>query len=183
MLKGGSNGKKTSHAFSSGYISWSRTWSFSKRHNDQYVSVPGTITRVDVTFQESTNFTNSRNLKFMWIPDKYKKYLYFAVMQATECQSMNRVLNYSYCLNHSFLLDKTKSHRYFVFVRRSHTFHHQLNTTRESPHVVQVSQLKSWAEALHLCEEAGGYLPQFRNREELEEFIAFVKLSSDTPPC
>ena len=42
--------------------------------------------------------------------------------------------------------------------------------------------LVSWKEASDLCREAGGYLPNFRSRNELEELISLMKLSEDINP-
>ena len=42
--------------------------------------------------------------------------------------------------------------------------------------------LVSWKETSDLCREAGGYLPIFRSRNELEELISLMKLSEDINP-
>ena len=42
--------------------------------------------------------------------------------------------------------------------------------------------IKSWTEASQLCKLIGGYLPLIRNRDELDEIIAFLKLSKNMPP-
>ena len=42
--------------------------------------------------------------------------------------------------------------------------------------------LISWTNASKLCKEAGGYLPHFSDREELEELVALLKLSETIPP-
>ena len=33
-----------------------------------------------------------------------------------------------------------------------------------------------------MCKSIGGYLPLIRNQDELDEIIAFLKLSEDMPP-
>ena len=46
----------------------------------------------------------------------------------------------------------------------------------------KVKNIKSWTEASYLCQSIGGYLPLIRNRDELDEIIAFLKLSKNMPP-
>ena len=42
--------------------------------------------------------------------------------------------------------------------------------------------LTSWKDAAALCKSIGGYLPFFFSKEDLEEFIALLKLLSTFPP-
>ena len=47
---------------------------------------------------------------------------------------------------------------------------------RDRMDIVQYEKSLSWEQASQLCRDAGGSLPYFTSRDELEEFIAFIKL-------
>ena len=40
----------------------------------------------------------------------------------------------------------------------------------------------SWNEGSQLCKDIGGYLPYFTGREQLEEFVGFLKFSTNITP-
>ena len=64
---------------------------------------------------------------------------------------------------------------YYVFFRIFN-----LDFTSTFPDMLK--KLVSWNEASDACQSIGGSLPIIRSREELDELIALVKLSSFFPP-
>ena len=117
---------------------------------------------LDITNEEYFNVSVS----LMWIHDIFSKY---SLMLQTNSQSpylSNRLKFVASSFNRSF----TGSKKCYLLFK---------NATVQS---LKNQHLKSWSEASDLCREAGGNLPYFISRTDLEELIALLKLSTDLLP-
>ena len=106
------------------------------------------------------------SVSLMWIHDIFSKY---SLMLQTNSQSpylSNRLKFVASSFNRSF----TGSKKCYLLFK---------NATVQS---LKNQHLKSWSEASDLCREAGGNLPYFISRTDLEELIALLKLSTDLLP-
>lgn len=92
-------------------------------------------------------------------------------IEIKECnRDFRNILPYSYCVNHSSLINRRKNILFFrqFFTRKYPTPKYKITRT--------------WIEANKLCQSVGGNLPIMRSREELDELIALTKLSTSIPP-
>ncbi len=120
------------------------------------------IMTLGITNEEYFNVSVS----LMWIHDIFSKY---SLMLQTNSQSpylSNRLKFVASSFNRSF----SGSKKFYLLFK---------NGTVQS---LKNQHLKSWSKASDLCREAGGNLPYFISRTDLEELIALLKLSTDLLP-
>ncbi len=142
------------------------------------------------------------NVKVSCIYENYKKYEHFLHKAGAQCNTTLKLQKGLSCLTFTF----DNHRRCLVFLRQNDTLANSSgqiifnsgkslcehtekgNVPRNNPFhdfialISQVTrptmnQLTSWAESSQMCRYAGGYLPSFTGREQLNEFVAFVKLS------
>ena len=125
------------------------------------------------------NNTVNIPVKTVWIHDNYKKFSYYVNTRRRKCIDVNYTsLYYSECLS----------------FRSSNGSHSRLNTKRYilfNMYLVHGKLLQyfrhhspaySWEESSQLCREAGGILPFFTSRDDLQELLTLLKFSEDIPP-
>ena len=108
------------------------------------------------------------SLELCWVTDEFKMYDYHLKTEPSICMNSS-LFKYdcNYCLNFSYLRQKTHRSKYYIFFRSYNIKFSLLDNTK----------LKSWNEASLMCQSVGGYLPITRSREEPNELIALIKLS------
>ena len=97
--------------------------------------------------------TNNTKLTVTWLPENYNMYLEF-LNQPRKSFSPHNFTSLSYYV---------PGEMYFIAVK-----HFKLKLT--------------WEQASKHCRDMGGYLPYFTNRKQLEELLAFMKLSRHVRP-
>ena len=127
------------------------------------ISLPGVMFEAKLSLNSMPkNSTESiPPLKVLWINDNYKKYTSFHDIKPRNCSSGYEILRGKVCFNFTL----SRNERKYILLSFSHT-----------------GLKKSWNEASELCRRIDAYLPVFENREDLEELVAFIKLSGHSIP-
>ncbi len=128
---------------------------FSHANMCKYVALPGTPHCL--ILGPSKLFSNGTTL---WGFKHFSEKLVALVIDPQKCtQDFRTLFSCSYCLNYTsqnyLYLQKCETHSFLLMV--------------------------SWTQASKLCREAGGHLPSFNSRDEMEAFVALLKLSLDMP--
>ena len=137
--------------------------------HQKYISLPGAFMSFEAQFRyldikyEHTLMNSSLKVFIIWTFDKYKEYKHFFYQKATECLESAKPKSSNICLN----ISSRNNRKYFTIFNFL-----ALNKLREV----------SWNEASEMCKGIGGYLPFFTFKKDLDELIAFLKLSQAIPP-
>ena len=133
-----------------------------------FIYLPGQMKNVTLYAQNLT--VKNLILKVTWISDVFSPYLKFLQTPWEPCyQPNNTVFTCEKC-SHLILENKFRFVQYILFTK--YIYRQQLPK----------SVLNSWEDASEICRDAGGYLPYFTSREELEEPISLLKISFDIQP-
>ena len=143
-------------------------FSFSKKHKHQIIALPGLLYHVSMALIEGRGSI----LNIYWVLDNYADYDYFLKEDPEKCND-HFVFSYPLCFNYSNV-GPTKSEHYYVFFWNVYRLYDRKDRRRKA--------LKSWLEANKLCTSINGYLPILRNKDELNELIALLRLSKLIPP-
>ena len=118
-------------------------------------------------------------VKTFWIHDNYKKFSYYVNTKGKKCIGVNNTsLYYSDCLSFQFSNgshSRLNTKKYILF--NMYLVHGKL-----MQYFKHHSPAYSWEESSQLCREAGGFLPSFTNRDDLQELLTLLKFSKDIPP-
>ena len=186
---------------------WQSTVTFTNWKKYNYISLPGTMLKVQLKKAKKMADTV---LKVAWINDIYK--LYFPLLfhrNKKSCPTVEsqfsgpklwgRYISVDQIIKNksdylwrrcSFQINspgRKETREYILFDRYVLSF---IVFRGEPEELIGPSQryfppkryLTSWNGASALCRSYGMYLPYFYSREELEEFIAILKLSNSVPP-
>lgn len=137
-------------------------------------------------------FSTQAVLKLYWLDDNYEN---VNDVSTAPCTPLSTQKQYVYCLNYSMT---GKDPKFTLFLRENlgvgkiFEFYllYESKLKLEEPtggdrykKPLNISRsLRSWNEGNNLCQSAGGHLPHFNSEEELDEFIALIKLSPYVPP-
>ena len=176
-------------------LKWTSVVSLSREISQKTISLPGILR--SVTF-EALNFFQNYTINVHWIPELLSRNFYQPHNDRFCHKDVMIRTKHNYCLNYTSV---QSSYLFFWnFTQYLHCYYvpsTHSNVDRESWAAVgftipknnkcpkQQSKAKvinSWTEASKLCKSIGGYLPLIRNRDEMDEIIAFLKLSEDMPP-
>ena len=173
---------------------WKFTSYFMSSSRSRFISLSIGAEEVQILFEQTKGIEDkSVYVKGTWIDDMYEKYYHFLKDSAQKC-SQKISTNFTFCLNFSSFAQSVKT-RHYIFLGNlimdpSYFSNHYAGVTlkneidliklknglRERIDIVESQKSLSWEEASQLCRDARGYLPYFTSRDELEEFIAFIKL-------
>ncbi len=113
---------------------------------------------------------NTTSSVLQWIYDRYRKHFMLQIQDITRCKTQNLFShNTSYCLN---IFTRSKENRIkLTIVVSKIVVKHRVTTTKSY----------SWVNASSLCQKVGAQLPVLYSREQLDELISMIKLSSQIP--
>ncbi len=122
---------------------------------------------------------NGRNIIVTWNKEKYIVLLENRATMESRCSNVPAVVGDSVCLKFTNNLEQS----YFFMGK---IFHLEMGKAKSSFRRTRTEMKasvtrKSWYEALLLCHKLGGHLPVFLSREELQTFLAMIKLSYSFP--
>ena len=130
----------------------------------KFISLIGIVDRVQLKAMSVFNYSieDIPYLNVFWMYDNYQKYTLFHQNKPRNCSTVYGILGGIVCFN--FTLSRNQRRRYTLL-----SFSH-------------ARMKKSWNEASELCRRVDAYLPIVENREDLEELMAFIKLSGPLVP-
>ena len=113
-----------------------------------------------------TTMENKEALTVTWLNDMNNQYTKLRKVIDQDCLNLTIITRDLTCISFSKPITNMSSRKYYLIISFFST------------------KLKlSWEDAAELCEKRfGGYLPWFKDKESLDEILAFFKLSSDIPP-
>ena len=148
--------------------------SFRELNKGKVFSLPDKMDTLKITLQEPVGVGISGNINIMWLHNNYMKFFKNSNPFWTKCYPFEKRfynLGYRKCLNISFV----KPQYHYIIYSKEFSF---LDFER----LKDTSSYISWSEASELCREVDGYLPYFTSRKELDELLAFLKLSPEIHP-
>ena len=175
-------------------LEWTSVLSLFRDISGKTISLPGVLKSITL---ETLSYVKNNTINVHWIPDlfsrnfdqSYKRFCHKDLLTKTKS---------SYCLNYTsiqnsyiFLWNFTQYLKCYLVLHPkweniSSLFEDvgfKISKGNKCPTQQPKGKvIKSWKEAFNLCKSIGGTLPLLRNRDELEEIIAFLKLSKDMPP-
>ena len=109
-------------------------------------------------------------IKVVWLSNNYRK--------ISKHSNMCRHLPYGTTTSlKCFNFSQSGLKRKYLYFQESYP-----EKSKDISKINNFKDLLSWTEASDLCMEAGGYLPHFSSRNELDELISLMKLSKDITP-
>ncbi len=143
-------------------LSWEHTVIRHQIDNNYYISLPMAFERAAIDKSQNSGL-HGETLQGTYISDVYNDFVYHKKTVSQTCSTHSQKYSSSHCQNISF--------------GNQHTKHFLVFTDLMSPLLN-----KSWREADEMCESVGGTLPYFLSRTDLEEVVAFFKLSPHALP-
>ena len=170
-------------------LKWNSTSMQCRSGGIYFISVPGKATDVHI-FKSKVRINksglhefhikrilNNMSISISHVHDNYNKYSYLTNQNMSNCDNILTASLHGFrCFNIS--IPAQCNFHYILFEKRM-TYDYRSSRQREYP---SDRHLSSWEQASELCRNAGAYLPSFTNREDLEEWLAWLKLSKDIPP-
>ena len=169
--------------------------SLSRNCSRKTIILPGVLRSVTL---ERLSFVQNNIINVHWIPDLFSKIFYKSYQSLCHKDVLTKT-KHNYCLNYTstqnsylffwnftqylqcYFIQHPKLRNYIRLILVEYGFtipkNNQCPTEQSKEKVI-----KTWTEAFNLCKSIGGTLPLFRNRDELDEIITFLKLSKDMPP-
>ena len=178
-------------------LNWTSVVSLSREISQKTVSLPGNLR--SVTFK-ALNFVQSYTINVHYIQDVFSQNSYRTNNERFCHKDIMTTAKINYCLNHTsvqnsylFFWNFTKYLQCYYVPPFFMTGYDRVKSWAEVGFTIpkngkcpkqqsKAKVIKSWTEASKLCKSIGGYLPLIRNRDELDEILAFLKLSEDMPP-
>ena len=150
--------------------------SFWELVHGKIISLPEKIDAIGITLTVPISNDKSAKLKVMWMQTNYIKHFKHPISSLTDSTKCyinveKSALGYKACLDVSFI---NSPYHYILY---SKEFAHS-----DLERLTDPSGYTSWREASKLCRDIGGYLPYFTSREELDQLLAWLKLSPDIHP-
>ena len=182
------------------HLDWTSAVSLSRDNSKKLIGLPGSLRSVTL---EPLSFIQNYTINLYWIPDLFKRSSYQSDNERFCDKDVLAKTKFSYCLNYTsvqnsylFLWHFTQYLQCYVtapqsallfFMRQDALTWKKRGFTSPKNNKCPTQQskgkvAKSWTEVSNLCKSIGGTLPLLRNRGELDEIIAFLKLSEDMPP-
>ena len=130
-------------------------------------------------YKNNLNHTANIPVKLVWIHDNYKKFSNHVNRKGRKCTAANDTsVYYSDCMSFQSTYGRHSrlSTRNYIF------FNMYLVHGKFWYYFGHHSPVYSWEETSQLCREAGGFLPFFTSRDDLQELLTLLKLSEDIPP-
>ncbi len=147
---------------------WSNELLF-RCNTEHLVSLSGKMYEMGVEPMKS-NGLDGETLVVKWIHDAFNTFSYTSYSHAFSCNASTDTFITGVCLNFS---SANQFGRYYVILGKISTIK---NIEFDSDFMV------SWKGGSAICEEIGGDLPYFTNKEEQDELVALMKLSPDVYP-
>ena len=172
-------------------LNWTSVVSMSTDISRKTISLPGILKYVTL---ETLSFAQDNTINVHWNTDFfsrnfYKSYEGFCHKDILTTTKHNYCLNYTSGQNsYLFFWNFTQYLKcYYIPPLKWRNFWAEAGFTIPKNNKCPTQQskgkvIKSWTEASKFCKSIGGTLPLLRNRDELDEIIAFLKLSKDMPP-
>ena len=178
------------------HLEWTSVVSLSKSYSKKIIALPGMLRSVAL---KPLNFLQNYTVDMYWIHDLFTRSSYQSHDERFCHEDVLTKTKRNYCLNYTsawntylFFWNFTQYLKCYIipspvlknYVERIWTV---LGYTIPSNNKCPTQQskekvIKSWTEAYQFCKSIGGSLPLVRNRDELDEIIAFLKLSENMPP-
>ena len=187
------------------HLDWTSAVSLSRDNSKKLIGLPGSLRSVTL---EALSSIQNYTINLYWIPDLFSRSSYHSDNERFCHQDVLSKTKYSYCLNYTSLQNsylffwhftqylqcyvtvppRLERHGAFLFFMRQDASTWKKRgfafpKNNKCPKQQSKGKVaKSWTEVSNLCKSIGGTLPLLRNRDELDEIIAFLKLSEDMPP-
>ena len=178
------------------HLEWTSVVILSRDISKKIIGLPGNLRSVTM---ETLSFVQNYTINLYWIPDLFNRNFYQPENGRFCHKDVTAKTKYTYCLNYTsvqnsylFFWHFTQylqcyvtappwliRHAELYWVKRGFKIPKNNTCPKEQS---EKNITKSWTEASNLCKSIGATLPLLRNRDELEEIIAFLKLSVDMPP-
>ena len=135
-----------------------------RRKDVKFISLIGILDTVLLKSMSVFNYSTEDipYLNVFWMYDNYQKYASFHEIKPRSCSTVYKIIRGIVCFNFTFSRNQRRRYTLLSFSR--------------------ARMKKSWNEASELCRNIDAYLPIIENREDLEELIAFIKLSGPLVP-
>ncbi len=128
------------------------------------ISLPGAYQHIVLTTEQ---LHKQSKIMYQWIRDQINVSKFYPKTVAVDCSLKEPGVQLARCTKSTFLNNKHS--------KRFMNFHFQnANVSNKSN--------KSWVAAAHLCRSNSLFLPILRSKNEMERFVAFLKLSQYTRP-
>lgn len=154
-------------------LSWESEWSLSRMCSDHFISLPGHTQYVSI---EGTKMDTPRNLTMTCLHDNLLP-LKCSRKGDYCCTRCKRQHGLSYCMifPSQEQIQPCPLETYLLFRREA--------ASLSCPYNMKLYSLpqKSWSQAAALCYEYRGFLPLLRSKSEMNNFIAFLKVSEVMP--
>ena len=138
------------------------------------LSIGGSLS--SLMFNVSNNFRKHK-VNLYWIHGSFADFLHYSSLEPKECNLHANVIGKcDYCLKFPSSFQQN-----YMFFKS----HHVEELKIQSKRLIKVKlnkRLKSWTQSSKICKNVGGVLPTYNSREELNEFVALIKLSPYLPP-
>ena len=186
-------------------LKWSSGFNFSHLRDFKLISLPGRIYAARLEMDNNVHLKNN-SLHLIWLHESVE-YSHFSLEPNKNCSKVSVTNNvqlqplwfwYWTCLADSSLPAYIRLTKCFMSIMKDHYFNrfsvkcdnYKLTTeSNDDLHYMIISNTPdntvnkfspnklSWMEASKLCKDAGGLLPYFTSRWDLDQLILFVKLS------
>ena len=173
-------------------LKWTSVVSLPRDIFRKLIGLPGSLRSVTL---EALSFIQNYTINLYWIPYLFNRSSYQSDNERFCHKDVLAITKYSYCLNYTsgqnsclFFWHFTQYLQCYVTglpwlighaAKRGFTFSKNNKCPKQQS---KAKAAKSWTEVSTLCKSIGGTLPLLRNRDELDEIIAFLKSSEDMPP-
>ena len=178
------------------HLEWTSVVTLSKDNSRKIISLPGMLRSVTL---EALNYLQNYTIDIYWIHDLFSRSSYQSHDERFCHEDVLTKTKHNYCLNYTtvqnnylFFWNFTQYLKCYIIpspvlnsnVERIWTVLGYIIPSNNKCPTQQSKEkvIKSWTEAYHFCKSIGGSLPLVRNRDELDEIIAFLKLSENMPP-
>ena len=173
-------------------LEWTSVVSLSRDFFRKLIGLPGSLRSVTL---EALSSIQNYTINLYWIPDLFNRSSYQSDNEKFCHKDVMAKTKYSYCLNYTsgqnsylFFWQFTEYLQCYVtgppwLIGQAAKKGFSFSKNNKCPKKESKAKVaKSWSEVSNLCKSIGGTLLSLRNRDELDEIIAFLKLSEDMPP-
>lgn len=168
-------------------LHWKAVSQLTERRNFEFITLPGEI--MSIALRPRTQIKSEQfALKLHWVEDKNKPFSQHLMTNNRSCFRENTHIKYDRkCPNFSHALGGNMERIYlFSFPRKNlpivNPFYLKERDLTVRTKVIFEHSRVSWVQASKVCRDAGGCLPSFMRRNDMEELIAFFKLTHELPP-
>ena len=179
------------------HLEWASVISLHRGISKKLIGLPGCLSNVTL---ETLSFVQRYTINIYWISDLFSRGSYQSDDERFCHGDVMTKTKYTYCLNYTsvqnsyiffwhltqylycYIIPPPMLRNYLMRTLANTLYTVSYNIKCNKQHKRKYMAAKSWTEASNICKSIGGNLPLLRNRDELNEIIAFLKLSKHIPP-